>query len=214
MLTRVEFRYPTDVLIRYMEQPPGRGERALGRSGEWLFVSKVRPDETGGYLVDCVPAGTYVREAKGFARTSRRLAEDSASGRLTCGSSSRSPPEHGVAPAVGHTFVRPVGSPYAVFQRALRHGNLWVAEAEAREMPRVPLDACKLVCLYAEKESPKFERAAMKWLGRYLDEKEPSEASSPRQQHGDGRVVARIVVLGGALEFVQLAELVGVGEGV
>jgi hypothetical protein len=31
-------------------------------------------------------------------------------------------------------------------------------------------DALKLVHMYAEKESPKFEKAAMKWLRRYLDE--------------------------------------------
>ena len=71
--------------------------------------------------------------------------------------------------------MRPAGSPYAVFQRALKKGNLWVAEAEALEMPRVSLeDALKLVYLYAEKESPKYERAAMKFLRRYLEEKEPT----------------------------------------
>ena len=69
----------------------------------------------------------------------------------------------------------PAGSPYGAFQRALKNGNLWVAEAEARDMPHVPLeDALKLVYLYAEKESPKYERAAMKWLRRYLDENEPT----------------------------------------
>ena len=42
-------------------------------------------------------------------------------------------------------------------------------------MPHVPLeDALRLVYLYAEKESPKYERAAMKWLRRYLEEKEPT----------------------------------------
>jgi hypothetical protein len=30
------------------------------------------------------------------------------------------------------------------------------------------------VHLYAEKESPKYEAAAMKWLQRYLDERSPS----------------------------------------
>ena len=41
----------------------------------------------------------------------------------------------------------------------------------ARDLPHVPLEnALKLVCLYAEKEPPKFERAAMKWLRRYLQE--------------------------------------------
>ena len=71
--------------------------------------------------------------------------------------------------------MRPSGSPYAVFRRALKNGNLWVAEAEAREMRRVSLeDAYELVCLFAEKESPKYERAAIKWLRRYLDEREPT----------------------------------------
>jgi SOS response regulatory protein OraA/RecX len=35
-------------------------------------------------------------------------------------------------------------------------------------------NALRLVHLYAEKESPKYERAAMKWLRRYLDTKEPT----------------------------------------
>jgi hypothetical protein len=55
------------------------------------------------------------------------------------------------------------GHPYAELQRALKNGNLWVAEAVARDMRHVPLeDAYKLVCLYAAKDSRKFERAAMK----------------------------------------------------
>jgi DNA-directed RNA polymerase specialized sigma54-like protein len=67
------------------------------------------------------------------------------------------------------------GHPYAEFKRALDRGNLWIAEAVAREMPQVSLeDALKLVHLYAEKESPKYEAAAMKWLRRYLDERSPT----------------------------------------
>jgi hypothetical protein len=62
------------------------------------------------------------------------------------------------------------GHPYAEL-RALKNGNVWVAEAVARELPR-PLsleDALKLTYLYAEKEQwEKFERAAMKWLRRYI----------------------------------------------
>ena len=42
-------------------------------------------------------------------------------------------------------------------------------------MPHVRLeDVLKLVYLYAEKESPKYEKAAMKFLRRYLDEKSPT----------------------------------------
>jgi len=66
------------------------------------------------------------------------------------------------------------GHPYAVLQRALSNGNLWVAEAVARELPKVSLeDALRLVHLYAQKESPKYERAAMRWLEGYLAESSP-----------------------------------------
>ncbi|TML72380.1 MAG: hypothetical protein E6G11_05665 [Actinobacteria bacterium] len=66
------------------------------------------------------------------------------------------------------------GYPHAEFKRSLERGNLWVAEAAARDLPKVPLeDALKLVHLYAERESPKFEAAATKWLRRYLNESSP-----------------------------------------
>ena len=50
------------------------------------------------------------------------------------------------------------------------------SEAIARDLPRpMPLeDALKLVHPYAEKESPKYEKAAMKFLRRYLDETSPT----------------------------------------
>jgi hypothetical protein len=35
-------------------------------------------------------------------------------------------------------------------------------------------DAPQLVRLYAETDSPKFEAAARRWLGRYLEEQSPS----------------------------------------
>jgi hypothetical protein len=72
-------------------------------------------------------------------------------------------------------FVTARGHGYAEFKQALERGNLWVAEAAARELPRVSLeDALRLVHLYAEKGSPKFERAAMRWLERYLLERTPT----------------------------------------
>jgi hypothetical protein len=53
-----------------------------------------------------------------------------------------------------------------------------MAEDAARELPNLPLeDALQLVHLYAERGSPKFEKAALRWLERYLTE------SSPRIQH-------------------------------
>jgi hypothetical protein len=53
-----------------------------------------------------------------------------------------------------------------------------MAEDAARELPSLPLeDALQLVHLYAEHGSPKYERAALRWLERYLAE------GSPRLQH-------------------------------
>jgi hypothetical protein len=54
---------------------------------------------------------------------------------------------------------------------------LWMAEDAARELPNLPLGDALLVHLYAERGSPKYEKAAMRWLERYLAE------GSPRLQH-------------------------------
>jgi hypothetical protein len=68
--------------------------------------------------------------------------------------------------------------PHARFRRAIERRALWAAEDAARELPSLTLeDALKLVHLYAERESPKFERAALRWLERCLVE------GSPRLQH-------------------------------
>ena len=53
-----------------------------------------------------------------------------------------------------------------------------MAEDAARELANLPLeDALALVRLYAENESPKFEKATLRWLERYLTE------GAPRLQH-------------------------------
>jgi hypothetical protein len=63
------------------------------------------------------------------------------------------------------------GHPRAIFRRAIERGNLVVAEATARELGRISLDeALRLLFLYAEKEPIKFERAALRWLARYVAE--------------------------------------------
>jgi hypothetical protein len=50
-----------------------------------------------------------------------------------------------------------------------------MAEDAARELPNLPLeDALQLVHLYAEKDSPKFETAARRWLDRHLKERSPT----------------------------------------
>jgi hypothetical protein len=67
------------------------------------------------------------------------------------------------------------GSARARFNRARDHAYLWGAEEAAREMGKVSLDeALRLVYLYAEAGSPRFERAAMRWMERYMAESEPS----------------------------------------
>jgi hypothetical protein len=61
------------------------------------------------------------------------------------------------------------------FRRAIERRALWAAEDAARELPNLPLEeALQLVYLYAERESPKFEPAARRWLVRYLTEGTPA----------------------------------------
>jgi hypothetical protein len=67
------------------------------------------------------------------------------------------------------------GHPGARLQRALAAGNLTAAEQAAFDVPFVPLEQARaLVELYAEKGDRKYERAALRYLRRYLDENDPS----------------------------------------
>jgi hypothetical protein len=61
------------------------------------------------------------------------------------------------------------------FRRAIERRALWLAEDAARELPNLPLkDLLQLVHLYAERGSPKYEKAAMRWLERCLAECSPT----------------------------------------
>lgn len=61
------------------------------------------------------------------------------------------------------------------FRRAIERRALWLAEDAARELPNLSLeDALQLVHLYRERGSPKYEKAALRWLERYLSEGSPS----------------------------------------
>ncbi len=52
-----------------------------------------------------------------------------------------------------------------------------MAEDAARDLPKLSLeDALQLVHLYADQGAPKFDRAALRWLGRYLEEGSPTLA--------------------------------------
>ena len=74
-------------------------------------------------------------------------------------------------------FVTSEGRPGARLQRALAARNLTAAEQAAFEIAFVSLaQARELVELYAEKGDPKYERAALQYLARYLAEGNPSLA--------------------------------------
>jgi hypothetical protein len=65
--------------------------------------------------------------------------------------------------------------PHVRFRRAIERRALWLAEDAARELPKLTLDdALQLVYLYADRNSPKFEKAALRWLERYLLEGRPT----------------------------------------
>jgi len=85
-----------------------------------------------------------------------------------------------LASACGHDSHGLTAHPSAHvrFRRAIERRALWLAEDAARGLPNLSLqDALQLVHLYAERGSPKYERAALRWLERYLTE------GSPRLQH-------------------------------
>ena len=74
-------------------------------------------------------------------------------------------------------FVTSEGRPGARLQRALAARNLTSAEPAAFEIAFISLEqARELVELYAEKGDPKYERAALKYLARYMAEGNPSLA--------------------------------------
>jgi hypothetical protein len=73
-----------------------------------------------------------------------------------------------------HTFLTAQPHAHVRFRRAIERA-LWLAEDAARELPNLPLqDLLQLVHLYAERGLPKYERAAMRWLERYLAESSPT----------------------------------------
>jgi hypothetical protein len=60
------------------------------------------------------------------------------------------------------------GSAYTRFKRALATGNLNLVHAAALELPRVGLqDALEVCLLLRDQDRNRFERAAVRWLGRF-----------------------------------------------
>ena len=60
------------------------------------------------------------------------------------------------------------GNPYARFRRALATGNETLVVAAARELPQVSLDDALRICLVLRGgDAARYERAAVRWLGRF-----------------------------------------------
>ena len=60
------------------------------------------------------------------------------------------------------------GSPYIRFRRALDSGNELLVIATARELPRIGLEDALRICLLIRGGDPdRYERAAVRWLGRF-----------------------------------------------
>lgn len=60
------------------------------------------------------------------------------------------------------------GSPYTRFRRALETGNETLVLAAARELPYVNLDDALRICLLLrDGDRARYERAAVRWLGRF-----------------------------------------------
>src|SRR6201996_5269587 len=65
-------------------------------------------------------------------------------------------------------FVTSDGSAYARFRRALATGNELLVLGAARELPQIALDDALRICLVLRGGDPeRYERAAVRWLGRF-----------------------------------------------
>jgi hypothetical protein len=60
------------------------------------------------------------------------------------------------------------GGSYARFRRALETGNLTSVRAAAAELPTINLDDALRVCLLLRRaDAVMYERAAIRWIGRF-----------------------------------------------
>jgi hypothetical protein len=101
------------------------------------------------------------------------------------------------------------GSPYGRFQMALKTGNVNLALAAARELPKINLSDSLRLCLLL-RGTDLFERAALRWHGRYcrevvavdLDEAQAVLACLAALRGPRGEVAARALI--GLLDPVQV----------
>ena len=57
-------------------------------------------------------------------------------------------------------------------------------QGQGRDHDHASVVSLQLVHLYAERGSPKYEKAAVRWLGRYLEEGEPGLVQFARLASG------------------------------
>jgi hypothetical protein len=73
------------------------------------------------------------------------------------------------------------GYPYAVFRRAVDNRNAAVAWSVAAELEYIGLEDALALCVLTAKRAPaRFERAAARWIARYLDQEPRVELTELR----------------------------------
>jgi hypothetical protein len=66
------------------------------------------------------------------------------------------------------------GTAHGRFERAIRRGHVQAAEMAARAMGGLSLADALLLCeLLAKADRARYERAALRWLQRFIDERLP-----------------------------------------
>jgi hypothetical protein len=94
------------------------------------------------------------------------------------------------------------GTAHGRFQRAIQRRHLNAAEMAAREMGGLSLADAVLLCeLLANVDPTRFERAALRWLQRFIDERlpRPSEVALAacalaELRHGQRHVVVETLM--------------------
>jgi hypothetical protein len=89
--------------------------------------------------------------------------------------------EHGALEVKSPLAVAPAalsmtsqGTAHGRFERAIHRGHIQAAEMAAREMGGLSLaDALALCELLASRDPARYERAALRWLQRFIDERLP-----------------------------------------
>jgi hypothetical protein len=73
--------------------------------------------------------------------------------------------------------MTPQGTAHDRFQRAIHRRHVQAAEMAAREMGGLSLADALLLCeLLAKTDPARYERAALRWLQRFIDERPPTLA--------------------------------------